>query len=52
MYVFLIFKKIFLRFLYQKKAHIFLITHEKFYSWNMFRLEDTDKNVTSYDYHN
>ena len=30
----------FWRFQYHKKAHIFLRTHDKFYSWKVFRLED------------
>ena len=29
-------------------AHMFLITHEKFYIRNVFPLEDIDENVTSY----
>ena len=33
----------FLRFWCQKNPHIFLIIHEKFYSWNMFRSEDLVK---------
>ena len=36
----------FLRFWYQNKAHIFLITGE------MYNLEDINENVTSYGYHN
>ena len=42
----------FLRFCYQKKAHIFLITPVEFYSWKMCRLEDINENVTSYGNHN
>ena len=36
----------FWRFCYCKKAHIFLITYVKFYSWKVFRLEDLNKNVS------
>ena len=39
-------------FWYHKKAHIFLITHVKFYNWNMFCLEDTNENVPGYGNHN
>ena len=39
-------------FLFHKKAHIFLKTHVKFYSWNMFSLEDIDENVSGYGNHN
>ncbi len=42
----------FRRFWYQKKAHIFLITPVKFYSWKMYRLKDINENVTSYGNHN
>ena len=41
----------FLRFLYQKKAHIFLITPE-FYSWEIYHFDKYYENVTSYDNHN
>ena len=40
------------RFWYHKEAHIFVVTHVKFYSWNMFRLEDIDENVPGYGNHN
>ena len=33
-------------------SHIFLITHKKFYGLNVFPLEDTSENVTSYGNHN
>ena len=36
----------FLRFWYQKKAHFFLISHEKFYNSNVSCLEDIGENVT------
>ena len=35
----------FWRFRYHKKSHIFLITHSKFYNWEVFRLEDINENV-------
>ena len=35
-----------------KKAHIFLITYVKFYSWKVFRLEDINENVAGYGNHN
>ncbi len=41
------FSQTFLRFWYQKKPHIFLITLGEFYSWKMYRLEDINENVTS-----
>ena len=31
---------------------MFLITHGKFYSWKLFRLEDTNENVSGYGNHN
>ena len=42
----------FWRFCYHEKAHIFLITHDKVYSWKVFRLEDINENVSSYGIHN
>ncbi len=36
----------FMRFWYQKNAHIFLITPGEFYSWKMYHLEDINENVT------
>ena len=33
------------RFWYQKKADIFVTTHDKFHSWKVFCLEDTNENV-------
>ena len=40
------------RFWYDKKAHIFLITHGKFHSWKVFRLEDINENMPCNGYHN
>ena len=37
---------------YHKKAHIFLITHGKFYSGKVFRLEDITENASGYGNHN
>ncbi len=34
------------------KDHIFLKILGEFYSWKMYRLEDINENVTSYDTHN
>ena len=42
----------FWRFWYHKKVHFFLITHGKFHSWKVFRLEDTNENMSSYGNHN
>ena len=42
----------FWRFCYHKKAHIFLITHGKFYSWKVFHLEDINENMSGYGNHN
>ncbi len=42
----------FVRFWYQKKAHIILITPVEFCGWKMYRLEDINENVTSYGNHN
>ena len=42
----------FWRFLYHKKAYIFLITHVEFHNWNMFIWEDIDENVPGYGNHN
>ena len=42
----------FLRFWYQKKAHIFLIAPVEFYGWKIYGLEDINENVTSYGNHN
>ena len=33
-------------------CHIFLITYKKFYAQNVFPLEDSSENVTSYGNHN
>ena len=30
----------------------FLTTHDKFYRWKLFTLEDISENVTGYGYHN
>ena len=49
---FFIFFKNLGRFWYHKKAHIFLKTHVKFYSWKVFRLEDINENVPGYGNHN
>ena len=38
----------FWRFWCHKKDHIFLITHDKFYSCKVFYLEDTNENVPGY----
>ena len=38
----------FWRFCYHRKAHIFFITHGKFYRWKVFCLEDINENVYSY----
>ena len=38
----------FLGFWYHKKAHIFLITHVKFHSWKVMRLEDINKKISGY----
>ena len=46
------FLKNFWRFCYHKKAHIFLITHDKFYHWKLFCLEDINENVSGYGNHN
>ena len=46
------FLKNFWRFWYHKKAHIFLITHGKFHSWKLFRLEGISEKVSSYGNHN
>ena len=35
-----------------KEACIFLITHVKFYSWKLFRLEDINESVAGYGNHN
>ena len=51
-YFFNFFFSNFLRFWYYKKTHIFLITRVKFYSWNMFRLEDINENMPGYGNHN
>ncbi len=40
------------RFWYQKKAHIFLITPDEFYSGKMYHLDDINENVTSNGNHN
>ena len=40
-----------MKFWYQKKAHIFLITRGEFYSWKMYPLEDINEIVTSYGNH-
>ena len=37
---------------YHKEAHIFHITHVKFHSWKVFRLEDINENVPGYSNHN
>ncbi len=42
----------FLRFWYKKKAHIFIINTGEISSWKMYRLEDINEDVTSYDNHN
>ena len=39
-------------FWYHKKAHIFLIIHDKFHSWKMLQLEDINENVPDYGNHN
>ena len=41
----------FLRFWYQKKACISLITPGEFYGGKMYRLEDINENMTSYGNH-
>ena len=46
------FQTILRRFWYYKKAHIFLITNDKFHSWKAFRLEDINENVPGYGNHN
>ena len=47
------FLKNFWRFWYHhKKAHIFLSTHVKFHSQNMFHKEDIDEKVPGYGNHN
>ena len=38
----------FCRLCYYKNAHIFLVTHGKFNSWKVFRLEDINENVSAY----
>ena len=50
--IFLTFLKNFWRFWYHEKAHIFLITHGKFYSWKVFSLEDISENQPGYGNHN
>ena len=35
------------KFWYQKKVHIFLITHANFYSWSMLHLKDIGGNGTN-----
>ena len=42
----------FRRFCYHKKAHIFLITHDKFNRWKVFHLEDVNENVSCSGKHN
>ena len=42
----------FWRICYHKKTPIFLITHGKFYNWNVFRLEDISENLSGYGNHN
>ena len=42
----------FWQFWYHKKADIFLITHVKFYNWNMFSCKDINENVPGYGNHN
>ena len=42
----------FWQFWYHRKAHIFLITHVKFYSPNMLHLEDINENMSDYGNHN
>ena len=34
-----------------EESSYYLTTHEKFYSWNMFRLADTGEKVTDYGNH-
>ena len=36
----------------KRKLVFFFITHDKFYSWNMFRLEDIVENMAKYGHHN
>ena len=38
-------------FCYHKKAHVFLLTHGKFYSSKVFWLEGINENMTSYSKH-
>ncbi len=40
-----------LRFWYQKKDPIFLITPGEFYSWKMYRLKDMNETMSSYGNH-
>ena len=49
--IFSMFFSKFWRFWY-KKAHNFLMTYGKFYSWKAFRLEDINENVPGYGNHN
>ena len=41
----------FWRFWYHEKAHIFLITHGKFHSWKVSRLENINENIPGYGNH-
>ena len=38
--------------IFDEKARIFLITHGKFPSWKVIRLEDINENVPGYGNHN
>ena len=42
----------FLRFRYQKRTHIFLITHKKVYGKMVFSWEDSSERVISYGNYN